>query len=146
LLHFRPIMMTTVAAILGARPLAIGFGEGGELRRPLGIAIVGGLIVGQMLTTSISTGSVRGPAGCARVARYALCQDRRLSSANEERNSNESRERPMRRPRRDQAAVPSCAARCPPGPELQRDPPIAFPRLRSLLSSGSFQGTRISAG
>jgi multidrug efflux pump len=42
--------MTTLAAMLGALPLAIGFGEGGELRRPLGIAIVGGLLVSQMLT------------------------------------------------------------------------------------------------
>jgi multidrug efflux pump len=50
LLRFRPIMMTTMAALLGALPLAIGFGEGGELRRPLGIAIVGGLVVSQMLT------------------------------------------------------------------------------------------------
>ncbi|HEX3499858.1 MAG TPA: efflux RND transporter permease subunit, partial [Stellaceae bacterium] len=50
LLRFRPIMMTTMAALLGALPLAIGFGEGSELRRPLGIAIVGGLIVSQMLT------------------------------------------------------------------------------------------------
>jgi len=49
-LRFRPIMMTTMAAMLGAIPLAIGFGEGGEIRRPLGIAIVGGLIVSQMLT------------------------------------------------------------------------------------------------
>jgi multidrug efflux pump len=43
-------MMTTLAALLGAIPLAIGFGEGSELRRPLGIAIVGGLIVSQSLT------------------------------------------------------------------------------------------------
>ena len=50
LLRFRPIMMTTMAAMLGAVPLAIGFSEGSELRRPLGIAIVGGLIVSQMLT------------------------------------------------------------------------------------------------
>ena len=50
LLRFRPIMMTTMAAMLGAVPLAIGFGEGSELRRPLGIAIVGGLILSQMLT------------------------------------------------------------------------------------------------
>jgi len=50
LLRFRPIMMTTMAAMLGALPLAIGLGEGGELRRPLGIAIVGGLIVSQLLT------------------------------------------------------------------------------------------------
>jgi multidrug efflux pump len=50
LLRFRPIMMTTVAALLGAVPLAIGMGEGSELRRPLGIAIVGGLILSQLLT------------------------------------------------------------------------------------------------
>ncbi len=50
LLRFRPIMMTTVAALFSAIPLAIGFGEGRELRQPLGIAIVGGLIFSQMLT------------------------------------------------------------------------------------------------
>ncbi|HEX7932961.1 MAG TPA: efflux RND transporter permease subunit [Paraburkholderia sp.] len=50
LLRFRPIMMTTFAAMLGAFPLAFGRGEGAELRAPLGIAIVGGLIVSQMLT------------------------------------------------------------------------------------------------
>jgi multidrug efflux pump len=48
--RFRPIMMTTMAAMLGALPLAIGYGEGAELRRPLGIAIVGGLVVSQPLT------------------------------------------------------------------------------------------------
>src|SRR5205823_4099919 len=50
LLRFRPIMMTTMAALLGALPLALGTGVGSELRHPLGIAIVGGLIVSQMLT------------------------------------------------------------------------------------------------
>jgi len=50
LLRFRPIMMTTMAAMLGAVPLAIGFGDGAEFRRPLGISIVGGLIVSQLLT------------------------------------------------------------------------------------------------
>jgi len=50
LLRFRPIMMTTMAAMLGALPLAIGLGEGGELRQPLGISIVGGLILSQVLT------------------------------------------------------------------------------------------------
>jgi multidrug efflux pump len=50
LLRFRPIMMTTMAAILGALPLMLGSGTGSELRQPLGIAIVGGLIVSQMLT------------------------------------------------------------------------------------------------
>ena len=49
-LRFRPILMTTMAALLGALPLALGTGTGSELRRPLGIAIVGGLIVSQMLT------------------------------------------------------------------------------------------------
>jgi len=50
LLRFRPIMMTTVAALFGAIPLAIGFSDGAEFRRPLGIAIVGGLILSQLLT------------------------------------------------------------------------------------------------
>ena len=48
--RFRPIMMTTMAALLGALPLALGTGTGAELRRPLGIAIVGGLLVSQLLT------------------------------------------------------------------------------------------------
>jgi multidrug efflux pump len=48
--RFRPIMMTTMAAMLGALPLAVAFGEGAELRHPLGISIVGGLIVSQLLT------------------------------------------------------------------------------------------------
>jgi multidrug efflux pump subunit AcrB len=50
LLRFRPITMTTMAALLGALPLALGGGNGAELRRPLGIAIVGGLAMSQMLT------------------------------------------------------------------------------------------------
>jgi multidrug efflux pump len=50
LLRFRPIMMTTMAAMFGAIPLAVGYGEGAEMRRPLGIAIVGGLLVSQVLT------------------------------------------------------------------------------------------------
>jgi multidrug efflux pump len=50
ILRFRPITMTTMAAMLGGLPLAIGFGTGAELRRPLGIAIVGGLLFSQMLT------------------------------------------------------------------------------------------------
>jgi multidrug efflux pump len=50
ILRFRPIMMTTVAAILGAVPLAVSFGNGAEVRRPLGVAIIGGLIVSQFLT------------------------------------------------------------------------------------------------
>jgi multidrug efflux pump subunit AcrB len=50
MLRFRPILMTTMAALLGALPLALGRGTGSELRRPLGITIIGGLIVSQMLT------------------------------------------------------------------------------------------------
>jgi multidrug efflux pump len=50
MLRFRPILMTTLAAALGALPLAIGFGDGAEMRQPLGIAIVGGLLVSQLLT------------------------------------------------------------------------------------------------
>jgi multidrug efflux pump subunit AcrB len=50
LLRFRPIMMTTMAALLGAVPLALGTGTGSELRRPLGITMIGGLVISQMLT------------------------------------------------------------------------------------------------
>jgi multidrug efflux pump len=50
LLRLRPILMTTMAAMLGAVPLALSFGDGGEIRRPLGISIIGGLIVSQVLT------------------------------------------------------------------------------------------------
>jgi multidrug efflux pump len=50
LLRFRPIMMTTFAALFGGLPLALGNGVGSELRKPLGIAIVGGLLVSQLLT------------------------------------------------------------------------------------------------
>jgi multidrug efflux pump len=49
-LRFRPILMTTMAALFGAVPLALGTGMGSELRRPLGISIIGGLIVSQVLT------------------------------------------------------------------------------------------------
>jgi multidrug efflux pump len=50
LLRFRPILMTTLAALLGALPLMLAAGAGSELRRPLGVAIVGGLVVSQLLT------------------------------------------------------------------------------------------------
>jgi multidrug efflux pump subunit AcrB len=50
LLRLRPILMTTMAAMLGALPLVLGHGEGSEMRKPLGIAIVGGLMVSQVLT------------------------------------------------------------------------------------------------
>jgi HAE1 family hydrophobic/amphiphilic exporter-1 len=49
-IRFRPIMMTTMAALLGALPIAFGLGAGGEARRPLGLAVVGGLLVSQLIT------------------------------------------------------------------------------------------------
>ena len=49
-LRFRPIMMTTMAAILGTLPIALGIGAGAELRQPLGVSVVGGLVVSQVLT------------------------------------------------------------------------------------------------
>ncbi len=52
--RFRPIMMTTMAALLGTLPIAFGTGAGGEARRPLGIAVVGGLVVSQVLTLYIT--------------------------------------------------------------------------------------------
>ncbi len=54
MLRFRPIMMTTMAAIMGGLPIAVGFGEGSELRRPLGLVVVGGLVVSQSLTLFIT--------------------------------------------------------------------------------------------
>ena len=50
MLRFRPIMMTTMAAIFGILPIALGIGAGAELRQPLGVAVVGGLVVSQVLT------------------------------------------------------------------------------------------------
>jgi multidrug efflux pump subunit AcrB len=54
LLRFRPIMMTTICALLGALPIAIGAGAGAELRQPLGVTVVGGLLVSQVLTLFIT--------------------------------------------------------------------------------------------
>jgi len=54
LLRFRPIMMTTVAALFGTLPIALGVGEGADARQPLGLAVVGGLVVSQFLTLYIT--------------------------------------------------------------------------------------------
>jgi HAE1 family hydrophobic/amphiphilic exporter-1 len=54
LVRFRPIMMTTMAAIVGAIPIALGWGAGAEARQPLGVAVVGGLLVSQLLTLYIT--------------------------------------------------------------------------------------------
>src|SRR4029077_2356277 len=56
LIRFRPLMMTTLAPLLGAVPIALGFGAGGEARQPLGLAVVGGLLFSQLVTLYLTLG------------------------------------------------------------------------------------------
>ena len=115
--RFRPIIMTTLAAMLGALPLAIGFGEGAELRRPLGISIVGGLMVSQVLTLYTT------PVIYLYLDRFRLWAQRRWEPAAAPRPPAGPRTRRMRPPALKAAAAAAAAAllsACTVGPDYLR--------------------------
>ena len=130
LLRFRPIMMTTCAAIFGALPLAFGTGEGSELRHPLGITIVGGLIVSQVLTlyttpvVFIYLDFVREVAGAA------------VESILPARQSGACRENEIGSSRRfcgDALATAAALAGCAPvGPDFERPAAIVSPQYKEI--------------
>ena len=99
LLRFRPIMMTTLAALLGGVPLALGSGTGSELRRPLGISIVGGLIISQILTlyTTPVVYLVHGPPGKLAHRQAAATDDESAGAAERDGCDGSSRSRRRRR-------------------------------------------------
>src|SRR5262249_36587539 len=79
IIRFRPIMMTTMAALLGAVPIALGYGAGGEARRPLGLCVVGGLLGAQLITLYLTPVVYTYMAGLFKTSRIPQMQTESLS-------------------------------------------------------------------